>query len=115
MKAYDPVAMRGAAELLPEVTLAVNPYEAARDCDALIIATEWNDQRQLDLGQLRQIMRTPLIVTDAIYDPNAMREQGFIYIGTGRGLPRGYQAGLARNGAMTESVDLIPAGSTRTT
>ena len=103
VKAYDPVAMGHAAEILPEITLCPSAYDVARGSDALLIATEWNEFKQLDLDQIRQVMRTPFIVDGRnIYDPRMVRQKGFVYVGIGRGLPReaglGGPAGFGRNG-----------------
>ena len=109
VKAYDPVAMGHAAEILPDISLCPSAYEVARDSDALIIATEWNEFKQVDLDQIRQLMRTPFIVDGRnIYDPQTVRQKGFIYVGIGRGLARdsasGGPAGFARNGSNGSQV-----------
>jgi UDPglucose 6-dehydrogenase len=86
LRAYDPVGMPRASELMPEIGMAQNPYLLAKDCDALVICTEWNEFKQLDLEQIRNAMRLPVIVDGRnIYDPKKMLEMGFIYRGVGRG------------------------------
>ncbi|MFN3704919.1 MAG: UDP-glucose dehydrogenase family protein [Thermoflexales bacterium] len=86
VKAYDPVAMPNAARVLRNVQLCENAYATAEGCDALIIATEWNEFKHLDLNRLKQIMRQPVIVDGRnLYEPKQMKEAGFIYRGVGRG------------------------------
>ncbi|MCS6773565.1 MAG: UDP-glucose/GDP-mannose dehydrogenase family protein [Anaerolineae bacterium] len=86
IRAYDPVAMENAARVLSNVTLCQDAYETARGCDALVLATEWNEFKHLDLPRLRQLMRQPVIVDGRnIYEPAVMRQHGFTYRGVGRG------------------------------
>jgi UDPglucose 6-dehydrogenase len=87
VKGYDPVAMSVAARVLPpSVQLTEDAYECARDADAVIIVTEWNEFKQLDLAQLKQVMKQPVIV-DArnIYEPAQVKAMGFTYRCFGRG------------------------------
>ena len=86
VKAYDPVAMGVAASLLTEVTMCPDAYSAATGCDALIVMTEWNEFKALDLERIRDLMRSPKIFDGRnIYDPEKVRALGFQYIGVGRG------------------------------
>jgi len=86
VKAYDPVAMPNAAKVLHNVKLCNDPYEVAEGSDALILATEWNEFRNLDLLRIKQLMKQPVIVDGRnLYEPRMMRELGFIYRGVGRG------------------------------
>ena len=86
IKAFDPRAMREAARLLPNVKLCKDPYEAAADSDCLIVLTEWDAFKELDLKRLKKLLRQPLVVDGRnIYDPRRMRALGFRYIGVGRG------------------------------
>jgi UDPglucose 6-dehydrogenase len=89
VKAYDPVAMPNAAQVLHNVKLCNDPYEVAEGSDALILATEWNEFKNLDLLRIKQLMKQPVIV-DArnLYEPRKMRELGFVYRGVGRGYDR---------------------------
>jgi UDPglucose 6-dehydrogenase len=85
VRAYDPVAMSEAAKVLPEVTFARDEYEAVADADALVFVTEWNQFRALDMGRVRDLMKSPRIADlRNIYDPADMRELGFEYVGVGR-------------------------------
>jgi UDPglucose 6-dehydrogenase len=87
VRGYDPVSMTVAARVLPPgVTLTQDPYECATQADAVIIVTEWNEFKQLDLVKLKQALRTPIIIDGRnIYEGAAMRELGFTYYGMGRG------------------------------
>jgi len=86
VKAFDPIAMEEAAKLLPAVEMMENPYVMAEGCDLLIVTTEWNEFRQLDLKRIKKTMKTPLLFDGRnIYDPKKMKELGFQYRGVGRG------------------------------
>ena len=86
VQAYDPVAMNVAKSLMPGLALAANPYECAAGCDAVVLMTEWNEFKQLDLHRLKTLMNRPIMV-DArnVYEPNVMAAMGFSYRGIGRG------------------------------
>jgi len=85
VRGYDPVAMRTAERVLPEITLCSNPYELAEGCDAIVVCTEWNEFKHLDMARIKAVMRQPVLIDGRnIYDPQAMREMGFIYRGMGR-------------------------------
>jgi UDPglucose 6-dehydrogenase len=86
VRAYDPVATDVARPLLPKVEMFPDPYSLARGCDAVIVITEWNEFKQLDLDQLKKALRHPVIFDGRnIYDPAIMREKGFEYRAVGRG------------------------------
>ena len=86
VQAYDPAAMEKAADMLPGVTLCSDAYEAARDADAVVLLTEWNEFKQLDLGRLRAEMARPIFVDGRnLYEPEAMAAAGFTYLSIGRG------------------------------
>ena len=85
VRAYDPVAMLEAAEILPEVNYADDEYAAVTNADALVFVTEWNQFRALDMRRIRDLMRSPRIADlRNIYEPEDMRELGFEYVGVGR-------------------------------
>ncbi len=89
VRAYDPVAMENAHHLLPAIETTADPYTLARGCDALIVLTEWNEFKNIDLEQVREAMKTPVILDGRnIYDPVEMRALGFTYRGVGRGFYR---------------------------
>jgi UDPglucose 6-dehydrogenase len=88
VKAYDPVAMEGAGELMPRVTFCATAYDAAKEVDALLIITEWNEFKQLDWLKMKEFMRQHIIVDGRnIYDPQVLAAKGFTYCGVGRGRP----------------------------
>jgi UDPglucose 6-dehydrogenase len=85
VRAYDPAAMAGARELLPQVVYSADPYELAAGADGLVLVTEWAEFRQLDLGRVKASMRKPVMIDGRnIYDPAMMRSLGFTYRGIGR-------------------------------
>jgi UDPglucose 6-dehydrogenase len=86
VRAYDPVAMPRAAELLPQVSMVANAYDLAAGADALMVCTEWNEFKQLDLERMRQSMRQPVLVDGRnLYEPAEMARLGFRYLAVGRG------------------------------
>ena len=86
VRGYDPVAMDVAGPLLPAVEMFEDPYSMAEGCDALMVITEWNEFKQLDLGKIRGSLKSPVIFDGRnIYDPAMMKKQGFKYRGMGRG------------------------------
>ncbi len=86
VKAYDPVAMPRAEEILPTVTFTATAYDVAKDADALLLVTEWNEFKQLDWHRIKRYMRQPVVIDGRnLYDPREMRNLGFIYWGVGRG------------------------------
>jgi UDPglucose 6-dehydrogenase len=86
IKAYDPVAMEYARPHMPSVEMAADPYSLAEGCDALMIVTEWNEFKQLDLERVRNSMRQPIIFDGRnMYDSADLKKLGFQYRGMGRG------------------------------
>lgn len=86
VKAYDPVSAASAARLLSSVEFCANAYETARGADALVVATEWNEFKQLDMARVKSLMNQPVLVDGRnIYQPEEMRRLGFTYRGIGRG------------------------------
>jgi UDPglucose 6-dehydrogenase len=87
LKGFDPVSMTVAGRVMPNVKLCEDAYEVADGADALVICTEWNEFKQLDLVRLKRSMRQPIIVDGRnIYDPALMERAGFRYWGVGRRL-----------------------------
>lgn len=85
IKAYDPQAMEVSRKMLKGVKFCKGPYEVARGSDALVIVTEWDEFKHLNLDKLRSIMTHPIIVDGRnIFDPVVMEEKGFIYKSIGR-------------------------------
>jgi UDPglucose 6-dehydrogenase len=86
VRAYDPVATAVARPLLPAVEFFDDPYKMAQGCDALVVVTEWNEFKQLDLEKLKASLKQPVMFDGRnIYDPKAMKAMGFSYRGVGRG------------------------------
>jgi len=86
VRAYDPVAVENARALMPAVTMFNDPYDMAKDSDALILITEWNEFKQLDLERIRTVMKTPILFDGRnVYNPSEVRSLGFTYRGIGRG------------------------------
>jgi UDPglucose 6-dehydrogenase len=85
VRAYDPESMKESREMMPDVTYCDDAYDAIAGADVLAILTEWDQFRALDLSRVKATLKTPLIVDlRNIYDPSAMRMQGFVYHGIGR-------------------------------
>ena len=85
VKVYDPQAMRNAVEVLKDVEYCQDPYEVAEGCDALMIITEWDEFKKIDLERIKQSMRQAIIIDGRnVYDPQEMKKLGFTYYGTGR-------------------------------
>ena len=83
--AFDPAGMDNTREILPDVEYAENLYEASRDADALIIATEWNQFRNIQWDRVLEVIKTPVVVDlRNIYEPERMKEKGFTYVCVGR-------------------------------
>ncbi len=86
VKGYDPEAMGVAAKMVPSLQLAKDAYDLAKDCDALILLTEWNEFKHLDMARVKSLMRQPIFIDGRnLYEPEAMARYGFIYRGIGRG------------------------------
>jgi len=85
VRAYDPVAMANASRVLPEITLCKDAYEACEGADAMVLVTEWNQFRMLDLERVRRLLREPVVVDlRNVYKPDPMRAAGFRYVSVGR-------------------------------
>lgn len=86
IQAYDPQAMMNAKAEMPEIELCEDPYEASTGVDALILATEWNEFKQLDFEKIHKLMRTSVLVDGRnLWDGKRLKEIGFTYIGIGQG------------------------------
>jgi len=85
IQAYDPQAMKEAEKLLSDITYKAEVYDCVKGADALVILTEWDEFRALDLGRIKKLLKTPIMVDlRNIYRPEIMKEQGFIYTNIGR-------------------------------
>ena len=78
--------MENAQKLLPGVQYCENAYELASGADAVILVTEWNEFKQLDMGRIARSMKRPVLIDGRnIYEPDKMRALGFDYRGIGCG------------------------------
>lgn len=87
VQAYDPAATERAREVLPDraVAFVASPYEAAKGADALLVLTEWEEFKQLDLAHARKLLRYPIVIDGRnLFSPEAMRQAGFVYFSMGR-------------------------------
>ena len=84
VRAYDPASVEQARPLMPNVTYCEDAYDCAAGAEALVIVTEWDQFRALDLGRLAKIMASPVLVDlRNIYRPDYARQRGFKYVGVG--------------------------------
>ena len=85
IQAFDPEGMEEASALLQDVAFVENAYEAAAGADALVIITEWDQFRALDLDRIKLLMNAPVLVDlRNIYNPQDLRARGFSYSSVGR-------------------------------
>lgn len=85
VKGYDPVAMHVAERMMPGVGMCENVYEVAEGVDAVVVCTEWNEFKQLDLARMKDSMKHPIVVDGRnLYEPKRMKALGFQYRGMGR-------------------------------
>jgi UDPglucose 6-dehydrogenase len=85
VQAHDPIGMAEARKLMPDLHYFDDPYDAVAGADALVILTEWNSYRALDLGRLKSLLRSPNIVDlRNIYRPDEMAQLGYAYTSLGR-------------------------------
>ncbi len=86
IRAYDPQAMENAGKVLKNVELCENAYQVAEKADALILATEWNEFKQLDLAKIKSLMNGAIILDGRnLWDPENLKQLGFTYMGIGLG------------------------------
>jgi UDPglucose 6-dehydrogenase len=104
VRAFDPVAMEIARPLMSDVEMYPDPYSMSEGCDALVVVTEWNEFKQLDLQRVRALMHTPVVFDGRnIYDPAVMKQHGFLYRGVGRGY-NGSKLSLEPKESQTELI-----------
>ncbi|MGO8814902.1 MAG: UDP-glucose dehydrogenase family protein [Terriglobia bacterium] len=99
LRLYDPQAMPNTQRVLPpsagQLTYSTSAYDAAKGAQALLLLTEWEEFRQLDLARVRNLMEVPVLVDGRnLFDPDAVRQAGFEYVSLGRdgARPVGHQA-----------------------
>lgn len=85
IRAFDPEAKLNAKKVLKGVIFCNDPYSTVKGCDALVIATEWNEFRVLDIDKIKSLLKQPNIIDGRnIYEPEEMKNAGFNYVGIGR-------------------------------
>lgn len=89
LRLYDPKAMENMRKIFPEkppqISYAKSPYEAAKEANAILIVTEWDEFRELDLRKIKEAMANSIIVDGRnIYEPAEVRKLGFEYYSVGR-------------------------------
>ncbi len=85
VKAYDPAGMENAKKVMPGIKYCSDTYEVAEGSDALVILTEWNQFRKLDLARIKKLLKSPKVIDlRNIYEPEAMAKLGFEYASVGR-------------------------------
>ena len=85
IRAFDPEGTAEAEKLMPDLEYCIDAYEAMQGADALVLITEWNEFRGLDLGRVRELLRTPVVVDlRNIYKPEEMAKAGLVYHSIGR-------------------------------
>lgn len=85
IKAYDPQGRENSEKIFENITYCSNPYEVAKNADALILITEWDEFKDLDMERIRKTMIHPVFIDGRnLYSPKEMEEHGFIYKSIGR-------------------------------
>jgi UDPglucose 6-dehydrogenase len=85
VKAYDPVATERAKLVMPDIEYCSNPYDVAEGADAVVLVTEWDEFKELDMRKIKAAMRQPVFVDGRnVFEPENMKKLGFIYTGIGR-------------------------------
>jgi UDPglucose 6-dehydrogenase len=85
IKAYDPAAMENIKQIFPDIGLCQDLYQVAEGSDALIIATDWKEFKEMELNRIKALLNQPVIIDGRnIFEPARMRELGFTYRSVGR-------------------------------
>src|SRR6478672_2126851 len=85
IRAYDPEGMEAARKMLTDVSYAPNSYDCVDGADALVLVTEWDAFRALDLGRVKRLLKESVVVDlRNVYRPDDMKKRGFTYVGVGR-------------------------------
>jgi UDPglucose 6-dehydrogenase len=86
VRAYDPQGMVEARKLMPKLETAADQYSCLEGADAMVILTEWDQFRALDLNRVKRALKDPVVIDlRNIYKPADMAERGFSYVSVGRG------------------------------
>ena len=104
VRGYDPVAMENVSRTYPWIDLKQSAYDLVQGCDGVILVTEWNEFKQLDLARVRDLMASPVLIDGRnTYDPEYMSELGFTY----RAIGRGYNGeGVVNGGTIDSTVEV---------
>lgn len=86
LRAHDPAGMEEAKKYLPPgIEYVKNSYDVCENADAVVLMTEWNQYRALDLDRVKSLLKTPIFIDlRNVYEPELMKEKGFLYTGVGR-------------------------------
>ena len=85
IRAFDPEGMDEAKKLMPDLDYCDDAYETMQGADALVLVTEWNEFRALDLPRVKGLLRAPVVIDlRNIYKPEELTEAGFAYYSIGR-------------------------------
>lgn len=85
IRAFDPQAEENARRILPDITYCSSPQDAVKGSDALLLLTEWNEFKQIDLMKIKKLMKEPVLFDGRnVYDPEKVRGMGFRYKAVGR-------------------------------
>ena len=85
VRAYDPEGLQGSLKTLPGLVGCTDAYDTAKGADALVLATEWNQFRNLDFNEMKVLLRQPIFIDlRNVYDPERVAEYGFFYVSVGR-------------------------------
>ncbi|HSV30071.1 MAG TPA: UDP binding domain-containing protein, partial [Candidatus Omnitrophota bacterium] len=85
IKAFDPEGMEEAKKLLPEITYCEDALATMAGADCVVVITEWNEFRALDIGRIKSLLKSPIVVDlRNVWDPEEMRAAGFTYVSIGR-------------------------------
>ena len=99
LRGYDPAAMEHVARAYPFIYLVDDAYTLAEGCDALVVATPWNEFKALDMERIKAAMKQPIMVDGRnLYDGHKMKQIGFTYRGVGRGFKGAMDKGEGDNG-----------------
>ena len=83
--AFDPQAVENSKRIFEGIEFGDDIYSTVKDAELLIILTDWNEFKEVDLNQIKSLMREPNVIDGRnIYDPQEMKKLGFSYIGVGR-------------------------------
>jgi len=103
VRVYDPVAMDAARSQQLDVAFCTDPYDAATGADAVVLVTEWNEFKGLDLARVRDQMRRPVLLDGRnLYDPADVVPLGFTYRGVG--LPSKYALAHSPRTVVEEAI-----------